>query len=295
MLYDLRLALKYRYDHPVGGSRHQVRIAPRRADPGQAVFRSELAVSPDPAETADFSDFFGNEVTALAFQAPHDRLEVTLTARLEVKPPRAPASAGAVLAGLGDALAATHSLGPDSPHHFLAPGGYTAGDDALRQWAQQSMAPDRPVRDIADELSRRIGAEFRYDGAATDVTTRAGDAFAGRHGVCQDFSHVMIAGLRAHGIPAAYVSGCLRTEPPPGQARLHGADAMHAWVRVWTGPETGWIAFDPTNGIPAGEDHITIGIGRDYADVTPILGVLRTSGEQDAGQSVDVIPVSPAA
>ena len=126
---------------------------------------------------------------------------------------------------------------------------------------------------------------------ATTVATHASDAFKLKRGVCQDFSHVMIAGLRGLGIPAGYVSGFLRTIPPPGKERLEGADAMHAWVRAWCGREVGWIEFDPTNDMLASNDHITVGYGRDYSDVAPIVGVLRTTGSQTGEQAVDVIPV----
>ncbi|WP_034007179.1 transglutaminase-like domain-containing protein, partial [Pseudomonas aeruginosa] len=123
------------------------------------------------------------------------------------------------------------------------------------------------------------------------VDTPVAEAFDMRAGVCQDFSHIMIAGLRGLGIPAGYVSGFLRTIPPAGKERLEGADATHAWVRVWCGLQLGWQEFDPTNAIPAGNDHITISHGRDYGDVSPISGVLKTSGAHEATQAVDVIPL----
>ena len=294
MLYDISLSLTYEYDHPVGGSRHQVRVMPRRDLPGQKVFRAALTVEPAPAETTVFTDFFGNDVTGFAYRAPHERLDVSVTARLEILPASGPDAARSVpFASLGAALSGAATLAADSPHHFLGATAYTAASPGLRDWMAKSIAPDCSVLAIADALTKRLRDEFRYDGSATDVMTTAATAFKGKHGVCQDFSHVLIAGLRAAGIPAAYVSGCLRTEPPPGQERLQGADAMHAWVQVWTGPVTGWVGFDPTNGIRAGEDHIIFGIGRDYADVTPILGRLKTSGEHAAGQSVDVVPVRP--
>ncbi len=131
-----------------------------------------------------------------------------------------------------------------------------------------------------------------YDPDATEVDTPMADAFMARHGVCQDFSHIMISGLRSLGIPAGYVSGFLRTMPPPGKPRLEGADAMHAWVRAWCGADAGWIEYDPTNAISAGQDHIVVARGRDYSDVSPIKGVLRASGRQHTDLSVDVIPLS---
>ncbi|RUV32866.1 transglutaminase family protein, partial [Mesorhizobium sp. M5C.F.Ca.IN.020.32.2.1] len=143
----------------------------------------------------------------------------------------------------------------------------------------------------AMDLCNRIYRDFTYDGEATTVQTRASDAFDLKRGVCQDFSHIMIAGLRGLGVPAGYVSGFLRTIPPRGKPRLEGADAMHAWVKVWCGRDTGWQEFDPTNGMRASNDHITVGHGRDYSDVAPIVGVLKTTGGQVGEQAVDVIPV----
>ena len=140
-------------------------------------------------------------------------------------------------------------------------------------------------------LGRRLQRDFDYDTDATEVDTPVGEAFDMRAGVCQDFSHIMIAGLRGLGIPAGYVSGFLRTIPPPGKTRLEGADATHAWVRAWCGEAMGWQEFDPTNGIASGDDHITLAYGRDYADVAPIAGVVKTLGRQEAEQAVDVIPL----
>ena len=155
----------------------------------------------------------------------------------------------------------------------------------------KSVARTASVQAAALDLCLAIHADFRYDREATKVDTGPVEAFGLKRGVCQDFAHVMIAGLRGAGIPAGYVSGFLRTIPPKGKPRLEGADAMHAWVRVWCGQHAGWLEFDPTNAMLAGPDHITIGHGRDYSDVSPIVGVLRTSGQHHAKQSVDVVRV----
>ena len=136
----------------------------------------------------------------------------------------------------------------------------------------------------------RIRDEFRYDAKATDVSTSAEEAFAARRGVCQDFSHIMICGLRGLGLPAAYVSGYLRTLPPPGQKRLQGADATHAWVALWCGEDRGWVGFDPTNNLVARNDHVVLAVGRDYSDVAPIKGLILTPGDQSLKVEVDVIP-----
>jgi transglutaminase-like putative cysteine protease len=143
------------------------------------------------------------------------------------------------------------------------------------------------LRAVGGALHRAM----RFDAGATTVETPAAEAFAARHGVCQDFSHILIGALRALGIPAGYVSGYLRTIPPAGSPRLMGADAMHAWVRAWCGIECGWVDFDPTNDCLVGIDHIVVAIGRDYDDVAPVRGVLRSAGGQISAQEVDVVPI----
>jgi transglutaminase-like putative cysteine protease len=140
---------------------------------------------------------------------------------------------------------------------------------------------------------QRIKADFVYEIGATTATTTPPMSFALRRGVCQDFAHIMISGMRGLGLPAAYVSGYLRTAPLQGgsEDKLTGADAMHAWVLIWCGADAGWIGLDPTNGIFAGDDHVVLAIGRDYADVAPIDGVIFASGGQRLAVSVSVIPV----
>ena len=145
--------------------------------------------------------------------------------------------------------------------------------------------------EAAAELMARIKADFKYDPEATAVSTPLREAFEKRGGVCQDFAHIMIAGLRGLGLPAFYVSGYIRTIPPPGKPRLEGADASHAWVSLWCGQEFGWRDLDPTNALFIGDDHIVVAIGRDYADVSPIDGVILASGAQKLSVRVDVIPV----
>ena len=185
---------------------------------------------------------------------------------------------------------ATIDIGPISPAHFLFPSRLVSLDPEIRDYARESFPPDRPVLDGAIELMRRIKTDFVYEIGATTVTTTPPMSFALRRGVCQDFAHIMISGLRGIGLPAAYVSGYLRTVPRPGAARLQGADAMHAWVLVWCGLEAGWVGLDPTNDILAADEHVVLAIGRDYSDVAPIDGVIvasgtahRRLGECDAG------------
>ena len=185
---------------------------------------------------------------------------------------------------------ASRSLAQDSPAHFLYASRQVALNGDATAWCRESFAQNRPVLEAAVELMGRIRRDFKYEKDATEVTTTVAEAFASRKGVCQDFAHVMIAGLRGLGLPAAYVSGYIRTIPPPGKPRLEGADASHAWVSVWCGPEFGWLGLDPTNDQMIGDDHVVVARGRDYADVSPIDGVFVGSGDHELSVSVDVKP-----
>ncbi|HEX4298892.1 MAG TPA: transglutaminase family protein [Devosia sp.] len=292
MLYDIRLELHYDYEGFVHGDRHLVRVAPASIPGVQRVIAASLAFDPKPDSETNFVDFFGNLVTTIAYAGNHDRLDVRLSARVGVEDAAPPADLSPDLAGLQRELAGLWSLDSGSPHHFLAPSPRIALSRPLTEYARESMDRTLSVRAAAMDLCLRIHRDFTYDRKSTNVETVPLEAFNLRRGVCQDFAQVMIAGLRGVGIPAAYVSGFLRTIPPKGEARLEGADAMHAWVRVWCGQHAGWIEFDPTNAMLAGADHITIGHGRDYTDISPIVGMLRSSrGGQETKQSVDVIRV----
>lgn len=291
MLYDVRLELHYDYEASVHGDRHLIRVAPISIPRVQRVIASSLRFEPRPEQETTFTDFFGNTVTTIAYVGRHDHLDVRLSARIQVEDPHPPADLSPTLDGLKREIAGLWSLAADSPHHFLAASPRIPLDAEITSYAQKSIGRTGSIQAAALDLCLAIHQDFKYDRTATKVDTGPVEAFGLKRGVCQDFAHVMIAGLRGAGVPAAYVSGFLRTIPPKGKPRLEGADAMHAWVRVWCGQHAGWLEFDPTNAMIAGPDHITIGHGRDYSDVSPIVGVLRTSGQHHAKQSVDVIRV----
>lgn len=291
MLYDVRLKLDYDYDSPVAGGRHLLRVMPRTLSGVQRVVAASLSVEPAPVERGDRRDFFGNAVSTIAYRAPHEALEIAMTARVEVSRTGGGPAAAVPLSALPAEIGAVWSVAPDSPHHFTGPSDRVGREPAIAAYARERAGGAADVAAAVAALCLAVHRDFDYDAEATEVSTTPAEAFALRAGVCQDFAHVAIAGLRGLGIPAGYVSGFLRTKPPPGGPRLEGADAMHAWVRAWCGREAGWLEFDPTNAMAAGEDHIVIGYGRDYADVTPILGVFKTTGGQTATQSVDVAAV----
>ena len=291
MLYDIRLKLDYAYDAPVSGGRHLVRVFPANLTGIQRVVAASLTVDPQPAERSEFVDVFGTRVAALAYRSAHEALDIAIAARVEVLRGDPGIDFTPTLETLHAEIAGNWDMGSLSPHHFLSPSPRIAIEPAITAYARSSVRQAISVRELAHDLGLRIHADFAYDGEATLVDTPVTEAFALRRGVCQDFAHIMIAGLRGLGVPAGYVSGFLRTIPPEGEERLEGADAMHAWVKVWCGRETGWVEFDPTNAIFAGQDHIVIGYGRDYSDVTPIVGMLRSAGGQETTQAVDVLEV----
>jgi transglutaminase-like putative cysteine protease len=293
MIYDVRHTTTYSYDSPVTRGRHVLRLLPV-ARMRQRVTAAMLDIDPAPTERREATDFFQNRTTVIEIEEPHEHLTVKLAARVAVEPASAIDLDGT--SPWEDVRAAafeSEDIGPGSPVHFIHPSRQVPLDAAIRDYAAASFAPRRPVLAAADELMRRIKADFAYKPGTTTVRTMPSAAFAQRRGVCQDFAHVMICGLRGLGLPAAYVSGYLRTVPRPGAKRLEGADAMHAWVMVWCGA-AGWWGLDPTNALIAGEDHVVLAIGRDYPDVAPVSGVVRASGEQRLSGGVDVIPVEPA-
>jgi len=291
VLYDVKLAIDYAYDAPSDHSRLMLRLVPGDIPGEQRVASRLLTLEPKPAERRDSLDFFGNVVTSAVWHAPISAVEIALAARVErfAPPPRLDLSSP--LPELARELAATRSIGPDSPHQFAGASRRAQPNPAMTAFARDVVGPGMTAFQAIAAVGRALHAEMRFDAAATHVDTPVEEAFANRHGVCQDFTHIMIASLRGIGIPAGYVSGFLRTFPPPGKPRLEGADAMHAWVRAWAGAEMGWVEFDPTNAIPAGADHITVAQGRDYDDVAPVRGTMRGAGGQESSHSVDVIPL----
>lgn len=295
MLYDIGLRITYSYDRSAAGGRHLLRLMPGDLPGQQRVLRSSLTITPEPAERNDMVDFFGNLGTEVIFRDAHDEIEFRVEARIErfAEPPGFDISP--LLADLPGEIGEYRGLEPESPLHFLWTSPRTAPTPEMTAFARARLGKDATVFAAMIAIGRALFEEMEFDSEATTVETLAREAFERRRGVCQDFAQIMIAMLRGLGIPAGYVSGFLRTDPPKGQPRLEGADAMHAWVRAWCGREMGWVEFDPTNDVIVSLDHIVIARGRDYGDVSPVRGILRISGDQTTDQAVDVIPVETVA
>ncbi len=288
MRYRLTLTIRYDFDRPTGAARQVLRICPADLLGVQQVMSCRVTIQPAPLERREFTDFFGTRSIELALPAGLTALRFDMTAEgTRLAPVEAP-DLSAPVSALADEIAGHTDLGAGSPQHFLAPSPRIPAVPAIAAFAAGATAGAASTRAAVQALGRALHDRLAFDATTTEVDTPVADAFAGCSGVCQDFSQIMICGLRSLGIPAAYVSGFLRTLPPPGQPRLQGADAMHAWVRAWTGARGGWVDYDPTNACFAGQDHVVIGHGRDYADAAPVIGALRLDGAQSGSHSVDL-------
>lgn len=290
MIYGVRHRTTYEYGAEVGFARCVLRLTPATSAT-QTVLHSAVRITPLPESRAERVGPFGETVTTVMIQTPHRALQIEGMARVDVHAPRIEEDWDSPpWERVREQVLEGADLGPDGPGAYLYPTVRTPLSDPVTDYARASLTPGRPILAAACELMRRMHADFVFDSSATEVSTPAAEAFQARRGVCQDFAHIMIAGLKGLGLSAAYVSGYLRTIPPLGQPRLEGADATHAWVALWCGDQLGWIGFDPTNAVLAQNDHIVLARGRDYSDVAPIDGIILAPGRQALTVQVDVIP-----
>jgi transglutaminase-like putative cysteine protease len=291
MLYDVTLKIEYAYASAADASRQIMRLMPLDIPGEQRLVAGTQAVNPKPQEWLNRTDFFGNRSVEIAYTKPHRDIVFTMQARVERSARAAPADTSPALEEIGAEIDKSAGLDAMAPHHFLGASPRVKPEKATTGYARSLTAQALSIQEAVIAIGKALHDDMTYDAEATTVDTPMLEAFEGRRGVCQDFTHIMIACLRGIGIPAGYVSGFLRTTPPPGKPRLEGADAMHAWVRAWCGMSMGWIEYDPTNAIAVGTNHIVVARGRDYSDVAPVKGMLRTSGDHTTEQYVDVIPL----
>ncbi|NML07775.1 transglutaminase family protein [Sphingomonas sp. G-3-2-10] len=291
MLYAIKHVTRFEYAQPVGFSRCNLRLQPILWS-GQEVEDYKLTIQPGGRVSPARAEAGLANVVRLVVEVRTRTLTIESTARVRVdRPIPVPSPTDPTLAQIALWARQSRDMSPASPASYIFPSPLIPLDPQIAAWCAQELDPSRGVLDAAIGLALRIQREFDFDPAATLVDTPPRQAFDKRKGVCQDFAQIMISGLRAAGLPAAYVSGYLRTLPPPGQPRLVGADATHAWVLIWCGPALGWVGVDPTNGIWMAEDHVVVAIGRDYADIAPIDGIVLGSGAQKMDVSVDVEPL----
>lgn len=288
MIYDITHRTLYAYSQQVVQSQHLAHLSPR-PHVRQTVHHHSIIVEPGPALRHEMIDALGNRALLLDIEVPHKEFVVLARSNIEVSAapqlqPEATCSWGEL-----DAAVASQAGGDtlDVIRYRCASKATPLGNE-IANYAAVSFKPGRPTIEAAIDLTRRIHAEFKFDPRATDISTPIATVLSQRRGVCQDFAHLALACLRAFRVPARYVSGYILTRPPPGHAKLQGADASHAWIATWS-PETGWVDLDPTNGLVVSDEHIAFAHGRDYFDVTPLTGVLLGGGTHTVQVSVDVI------
>ncbi len=278
-------------------ARCNVRLKPIEWD-GQRVISHRVSVDPDGIMKAAPARGSLSNLSRLIVSHTTRSLTIISDAQVEIsRDVPAILESDLSIADVAALARSSHDTSNQSPANFMFASPRIQADPVIGKWANERLNPGQPALLAALELARTIAREFRFDPDATKTETSPREAFDKRAGVCQDFAQIMISALRSVGLPAAYVSGYIRTIPPPGQERLQGADAMHGWVLLWCGPKDvnggrGWIGLDPTNAILMAGDHIIVAIGRDYKDIAPIEGIFTGSGAQDVRVAVDVVPVS---
>ena len=290
MNYSITHRTVYEYAEPVAVSHHVARLEPRATN-SQACENFSLQIFPEPALRKERSDYFGNRLCFFAIQELHSKLEITTHSRVSVAARNISEPENSTpWERVAELFRDPVSPEVVEPYQFVFDSPHVRASMEFADYAAESFGRGMPLTMGAADLTRRIFEDFKFDPRATTVATPLEEVWAKRRGVCQDFAHLGIACLRSLGLPARYVSGYLRTRPPEGKPRLVGADASHAWFRIFC-PGTGWLDFDPTNNVRPAEEHILVAYGRDFGDVSPVAGILTGGGNHEVKVSVDVEPL----
>ena len=293
--YRILHETRYRYAQPIALSQQFMHLTPRSFQYQQCLSH-QITMDPISHDWINHVDYFGNATKSATLVQPHQSLLVTAGAvvALNARPGVADIAGSMAWDTLRAQLAGSATAATLEPYQYLYESPHITCSADLAAYAAPSFTPGRPLFDAALELTERIWREFEFDDSATTISTPLSEVLRGRRGVCQDFAHLMIACLRTLGLSARYVSGYLLTTPPAGQPRMIGADASHAWVSVYC-PQAGWVDFDPTNRCLVQHEHITLGWGRDFSDVTPLRGIVLGGGEQELEVKVTVTPLTAEA
>ncbi len=293
MIYRIRHITHYEYDKPVTLCYNRAYLLPRDTD-YQTCLSSSIQVLPVPVQGQQRLDYFNNKAYYFSLEQPHQELQIDVTTEIRVHDEKYARERDLNLdfgTTCGQALIQlqqSKALDVLEAREFILDSPMVKTAAALREYARASFNRDRPLLSAVRELTHRIFTEFTYDPQSTNISTPLAEVLSNKRGVCQDFAHLAIGCLRSFGFPARYVSGYLETLPPPGQEKLVGSDASHAWFAVYS-PGEGWFEFDPTNNNMPAENHITTAWGRDYGDVSPLKGVFFDGGKsQKLKVSVDV-------
>jgi len=288
MKYRVSHTTEYDYAKPVLLAHNETHLRPRDSAP-QRVLAYRLEIDPMPAVVAERSDFFGNAVSYFALEQLHRNLRVTAVSDIELDVASHPPHLRSSLPWqeIPERIRQQRTEAGLYAAQFVLESPMVSVSPELQRYAGKSFHDGWSLLEAVQDLMQRIHADFTYDPGFTSIATPLAHVFEHRRGVCQDFAHLAIACLRSHGLAARYVSGYIETIPPPGQEKLAGSDASHAWFAVYD-PAAGWLDFDPTNNLVPIDQHITTAWGRDYSDVTPLRGVIFGGGEHSAKVAVDV-------
>ena len=287
MIYKIIHRTAYKYKYSVSAGNHVACLKPRSLSRHQ-LMHSELHVEPAPATMTERVDYFGNLLYFFTVQEPHK--ELVVEARSEVIMADNAASGAQPSPPWEEAvrsLPEDHSPAGLDAYQFVFESPRIRIRPEFAAYGLQSFTPGRPLREALLDLTARIYRDFRFDSKVTNVRTTPEEVFVKRRGVCQDFAHFQIACLRSLNLSARYVSGYLRTYPPPGQPRMVGADASHAWVSAYC-PGSGWLDLDPTNNLVPSDGHVTLAWGRDYGDVSPLRSLILGGGAHVLTVGVDM-------
>ena len=292
MLLQVTHETRYDYAPPVKTAQHMAHLQPAHTQ-WQRLLSHQLEISPAPAQRGETTDVYGNKRTFFSLRTAHDTLQVMARSLVETSAP-APARSTLSWETVRERLRYHRGASYDPAAEFVFTSPHVPRHPDFLAYAQPSFPPGRALLAAADDLMQRIHAEFEFERCATEVGTPALDALRMRKGVCQDFAHIMLGCLRSLGLPGRYVSGYLLTQPPPGQPRLVGSDASHAWVSVHVpGVDAPgqWLDLDPTNGRAPGADYVTLATGRDYSDVSPLRGGIHGGARHQLHVAVTVAQV----
>ena len=290
MIFEINHRTAYNYSAPVSQSHHLLHLTPR-TNTAQTVFHHSLSIDPAPASKTDLVDDFGNPVSIVTIEQDHTELHID--ARSQVKVEAMPMEPGRTGSWNDVAAQLRANLGPETfdAVQYTCPSRCIRPSKELYKFARPSFPDGRPIIEAALDLTARINRDFGRHSGRADAAASIEEVLKTRRGICHDFAHLEIACLRTLGLAARYVSGYLLTKQSEDAKKLVGLDASHAWVAVWA-PETGWVDLDPANNLVPYGDRITLAIGRDFQDVSPVSGVLIGGGDYEVEISVDVTPIS---
>ncbi len=289
MKYRVRHLTRYTYEDAVELSGHMLHVSPRPL-PIQSVQQARIVARPAAMRTTTGLDHFGNQVTWLFLQTPHQHFEVIADSLVTVGFPAPPPAQQTPPWEQVVAQAREGGPGAWDAAEFIFDSPHAAADQSAGDYVTPFFTPGRPILSALLALNEGINRDFKFKADVTGISTTVAQVVKLRAGVCQDFTHMMISGLRCLGLPARYVSGYIRTKPPPGATTRLGSDQSHAWVGAWMGREHGWVDLDPTNNLVVHDEHVVLAWGRDFSDISPVRGIILGGGKHKLKVAVDLEP-----